>query len=52
MFRLTKYLKNYTVPLIAILLLAFGQTMADLNLPNIMSEIVDTGIVDGDTSLL
>lgn len=52
MFRLTKYLKNYTVPLIAILLLAFGQTMADLNLPNIMSEIVDTGIINGDTSFI
>lgn len=52
MLKLTKYLKSYTVWLLAILALAFGQTMADLNLPNIMSEIVDTGIVKSDTSFI
>jgi len=44
MRRLASYLKPFTVTLILAIILLFGQAMADLNLPNYMSDIVNTGI--------
>lgn len=44
MRKLIKYLKPFTVTLIISIALLFGQAMADLNLPNYMSDIVNTGI--------
>ncbi len=47
MFRLFKYLKPYTWLLLAAIALLFVQAMADLALPNYMSEIVNVGIQQG-----
>jgi len=47
MLRLTKYLKPYLVLLVVSIALLFGQAMADLALPNYMSEIVNVGIQQG-----
>ena len=48
MIKLFRYLKPYTVFVAIILVLAFGQSMSDLYLPTLMSDIVDKGIVKGD----
>lgn len=48
----SNYLKKYSMQIILILLFAFGQSMAELNLPNVMSDIVDVGIVNGDTDYI
>jgi ATP-binding cassette subfamily B protein len=47
MLRLIRYLKPYLVLLVAAVGLLFGQAMADLALPNYMSEIVNVGIQQG-----
>ncbi|WP_195983690.1 ABC transporter ATP-binding protein [Clostridium sp. D33t1_170424_F3] len=47
MRRLARYLKPYIWPIIACVLLLFGQAMCDLNLPNLMSNIVNVGIQQG-----
>ncbi|KAJ51116.1 ATP-binding cassette subfamily B protein [Clostridium tetanomorphum] len=52
MVKLFKHLKKYSILIICILILAFVQVMADLNLPNLMSRIVDTGIVKGDVDYI
>ncbi|MBW7571708.1 ABC transporter ATP-binding protein [Caproiciproducens faecalis] len=44
MNKLAKYLKPYTLMILVSIALLFGQAMADLNLPNYMSEIVNVGI--------
>ncbi|WP_444659704.1 ABC transporter ATP-binding protein [Caproiciproducens sp. R2] len=44
MKKLAKYLKPYTLMILISIALLFGQAMADLNLPNYMSEIVNIGI--------
>jgi ATP-binding cassette, subfamily B, multidrug efflux pump len=48
MLRLLKYIKPYAVPVIAVVILVFFQCMGDLYLPNLMSDIVNTGITNGD----
>ena len=52
MGKLFKHLKDYWYLIVAILVLAFFQAMAELNLPNLMSNIVDTGIVKGDVNYI
>ncbi|MEW8956738.1 ABC transporter ATP-binding protein [Clostridium sp.] len=52
MIKLFKYLKKYSLLIILILILAFFQAMAELNLPNLMSDIVDTGIIKGDINYI
>ena len=47
MVKLAKYLKPYIGMLILAVALLFGQAMADLNLPNYMSNIVNVGIQQG-----
>lgn len=44
MIKLARYLKPFILPVLAAFLLLFGQAMADLNLPNYMSDIVNVGI--------
>ncbi len=44
MKKLAKYLKPYSLLLVLVLFLLFGQAMSDLNLPNYMSKIVNVGI--------
>lgn len=48
MLKLLKGLKPYWIAVITVLVLVFVQTMTDLYLPDLMAEIVDTGIVQGD----
>jgi ATP-binding cassette subfamily B multidrug efflux pump len=52
MIRLFRFLKPYKSRVAAILILIFLQSLADLYLPTLMSDIVDTGIVKGDTNYI
>ena len=52
MIKLLKKLKPFTVPIIIVTILVFLQSIAELYLPNIMSDIVDVGIVNGDTDYI
>lgn len=49
MMRLFRYLTSYKWPIAAILVLVFVQSLSDLYLPTLMADIVDVGIVQGDT---
>lgn len=48
MIRLSKYLLPYRWPIVFSLVFVFLESLADLFLPTIMAEIVDTGIVKKD----
>lgn len=52
MIKLFRFLKKYWIQVIAILIFTFLQVMADLNLPNLMSDIVNNGIANNDTSYI
>lgn len=52
MLRLTKYLKPFALFIAVALVLVYLQAWAELSLPNLMAEIVDKGIVRGDTALI
>jgi len=52
MFKLLKYLKPYFWLIILIIILTFGQVMANLELPSYMAKIVDEGIIGGDSHLI
>lgn len=47
MLKLMKYMKPYLIIVLAIIALLFGQAMADLSLPDYMSDIVNNGIQQG-----
>ena len=48
MLKLFKYLKPYTLQLIALLVLVFGTVAATLQLPDYMAKIINEGIVNQD----
>ena len=52
MLKLFKGLKPYWTLVFGVLVLVFISTMTDLELPDLMSDIVDTGIVQGDVSYI
>ncbi|MFI5267983.1 MAG: ABC transporter ATP-binding protein, partial [Chloroflexota bacterium] len=52
MLRLLRFLEPYRLRLAVVLALAFLQSLANLYLPTLMADIVDTGIVKGDTSYI
>lgn len=52
MIKLLKGLKPFTWGVAAILILVFLQSMGDLYLPTLMSDIVDKGIVQGDRNYI
>jgi len=52
MINLFRYLKPYTVSIVAVLVLVFAQTLSELYLPTLMADIVDNGIVNGDTDYI
>jgi ATP-binding cassette subfamily B multidrug efflux pump len=52
LLRLLKYLKPYTLSVAAIFVLVFCQAFSEVYLPNLMSDIVDIGIVNGDTAYI
>ena len=52
MVKLLKKIKPFWLPITVITILVFFQSLAELYLPNIMSDIVDIGIVNGDTDYI
>src|SRR6266849_1874348 len=52
MIKLLRFMKPYRMALILVLVLAFVQSMANLYLPRMMADIVDNGIVKGDTGYI
>lgn len=52
MTRLMKYAEPYIGMIILAIMLLFGQAMCDLALPDFMSDIVNTGITNGDTMFI
>lgn len=52
MIKLLRFLKPYTFTLFVVIVLAFGQAMANLYLPTLMADIVDNGIVKNDTGYI
>ena len=52
MIKLLRFMKPYQALLVLIVVLAFAQAMANLYLPNLMANIVDNGIVKGDTDYI
>jgi ATP-binding cassette subfamily B protein len=47
-----RYLKPWTPEIVAVLVLVFAQTLADLYLPTLMSDIIDKGVMNGDTAYI
>lgn len=52
MFKLIKFIKPYQTAAVTVLVLLLLQSIAELYLPTLMSDIVDTGIVQGDTNYI
>jgi ATP-binding cassette subfamily B protein len=52
MFKLFRFLKPYSIPITAIVILVFFQAMASLYLPTLMSDIVNSGIINGDINYI
>ena len=52
MIRLFKYAKPFKFLIAAVVVLVFLQTMADLYLPTLMSDIIDKGVMRGDTGVI
>lgn len=52
MFKLLRFLMPYRFSIIAVLVLTFLQAMAQLLLPALMADIVDIGIINGDTRFI
>ena len=52
MQKLTRFLRPYSGQLAAIAVLAFGQALLNLYLPNLMADIIDNGVVKGDTAYI
>ncbi len=50
MFKLFRFLKPYALPVALVVALVAGQAIAELYLPTLMADIVDQGIVNGDTA--
>lgn len=49
MLKLFRFLKPYALQIAVVLVLVFFQTMADLYLPTLMSDIINNGVMNGDT---
>ncbi|WP_223066062.1 ABC transporter ATP-binding protein [Paenibacillus caui] len=52
MFKLFRLLRPYRIPVFFTLVLVFIQSLAELYLPTLMSDIVDEGVVKGDTGYI
>lgn len=50
MLKLYKYLKPYSAMVVGILVFVFLQTLGDLYLPTLMSDIINDGVMRGDTA--
>jgi len=49
MLKLYRFLKPYTSMVVLVLILVFLQTLGDLYLPTLMSDIINEGVMQGDT---
>ncbi len=52
MIKLLRFMKPYRMMVALVLVLAFAQAMANLYLPKLMADIVDNGVVKGDTGYI
>ena len=52
MIKLFRHLKPQSLPICVVLILVFFQSLTDLSLPTLMSDIVDQGIATGDTGYI
>lgn len=52
MIRLFRFLRPFRLSIAVVLVLVFLQSLANLYLPTLMADIVDTGIVNGDTGYI
>jgi ATP-binding cassette subfamily B multidrug efflux pump len=52
MIKLSRFLKPYRMILVVVIVLACAQALSNLYLPNLMADIVDNGIVKGDTGYI
>lgn len=52
MIKLFRFAKPYKFLIAGVILLVFLQTMADLYLPTLMSDIIDKGVMQGDTGMI
>lgn len=52
MLKLFRLLKPYIPAIVAVFFLTFFQALSELYLPTLMSDIVDNGIVNGDTDYI
>jgi len=50
--RLIKYLRPFAISVGGVLVLVLLQSLAELYLPTLMSDIIDTGVVKGDTDYI
>jgi len=52
MFKLFKNLKPYTLIIIAVMVFVFLQSFSEIYLPTLMSDIVDTGVINGNVAYI
>ncbi len=52
MIKLARFLKPYRMILVVVIVLACVQALSNLYLPNLMADIVDNGIIKGDTGYI
>ncbi|CRK83281.1 ABC transporter ATP-binding protein [Neobacillus massiliamazoniensis] len=52
MIKLSKFLKPFRAMVFLVLVLVLVQSLSDLYLPTLMSDIVDKGVVNGDTNYI
>ncbi len=52
MIKLLRFLRPYRLLLTIVVILAFAQALANLYLPTLMANIVDNGIIKGDTGYI
>ena len=52
MLKILRLLKPYRVPVLAIFIVVFSQSMGDLYLPTLMSDIVNKGITNNDINYI
>lgn len=52
MIKLLKNLKPYSLSIIGVVIFIFIQSLLELYLPTLMSDIVDIGVVNGDTNYI
>jgi ATP-binding cassette, subfamily B, multidrug efflux pump len=52
MLKLFRFLKPYSAMIAGVLVLVFLQTLSDLYLPTLMADIIDKGVMNGDTNYI